>query len=111
MRFLYFYLMKEAPHRVPAVAPRHAAYWRALASPAYLGGPFVDRSGGLIIFEANSGAEAERLVANDAFLREGLIERHWLREWVINDGASLTPMDPNHPDPKHHVLFALLRGP
>jgi len=79
MRFLYFYLMKEAPHRVPAVSPRHAAYWRGLALPAYLGGPFADRSG-LITFEAHSHAQAERLVANDPFLQDGLIERHWLRE-------------------------------
>jgi uncharacterized protein YciI len=40
------------------------------------GGPFADRSGGLITFEADSGAEAERLVANDPFLRGDLIDRH-----------------------------------
>jgi hypothetical protein len=47
MRFLYFYLMRDAPDRVRAVAPEHAAYWRELGLPDYLGGPFVDRSGGL----------------------------------------------------------------
>jgi uncharacterized protein YciI len=82
MRFLYFYLMREAPDRVRATAPEHAAYWRELQLRGYLGGPFADRSGGLITFEAESGAAAEALVANDPFLREDLLERHWVKEWL-----------------------------
>jgi uncharacterized protein YciI len=82
MRHLYFYLMKDAPDRVQATAPRHAAYWRELGLGDYLGGPFADRSGGLITFQAESGIQAERLVANDPFLSEGLLERHWLKQWL-----------------------------
>jgi hypothetical protein len=37
MRFLYFYLMKDAPDRVRSVAPRRAAYWRKLGLRDYLG--------------------------------------------------------------------------
>jgi uncharacterized protein YciI len=84
MRFLYFYLMREAPDRVRATAPEHAAYWRELQLRGYLGGPFADRSGGLITFEAESGAVAEALVANDPFLREDLLERHWVKEWLLD---------------------------
>ena len=65
MRFSYFYLMKDAPERVHATGPKHAAYWRDLALRDYLGGPSADRSGGLIVFQAASGVEAGRLVAND----------------------------------------------
>jgi uncharacterized protein YciI len=83
MRFLYFYLMKDAPDPVREVAPRHAAYWRDLRLPAYLGGPFADRSGGLITFEAESSEDAEELVANDPFLREGLLEHHWVKGWML----------------------------
>ena len=36
--------------------------------------PFADRSGGLITFDVASGEEAEQLVADDPFLREGLLE-------------------------------------
>jgi hypothetical protein len=39
MRFLYFYLMKDAPDRVRATAPEHAAYWRNLGLRDYLGDP------------------------------------------------------------------------
>jgi hypothetical protein len=46
--------------------------------------PKAFRSGALITFEAHSHVEAERLVANDPFLQEGLSERHWLRGWVTD---------------------------
>ena len=82
MRFLYFYLMKDAPDRVRAAAPKHAAYWRELKLDGYLGGPFADRSGGLVTFQADSAAQAEALVANDPFLREELLERHWVKQWL-----------------------------
>lgn len=82
MRFLYFYLMRDVPGRVQAAAPRHACYWRELQLHGYLGGPFADRSGGLIVFETESGAAAEALVANDPFLQEHLLERHWVKEWL-----------------------------
>jgi uncharacterized protein YciI len=39
---------------------------------------------GLITFEAESGAAAEALVANDPFLRERLLERHWVKEWLLD---------------------------
>jgi len=84
MRFLYFYLMRDGPDRVRAAAPEHASYWRELRLRGYLGGPFADRSGGLITFEAESGAAAEALVANDPFLREQVLERHWVKEWLLD---------------------------
>ena len=58
MRVAYFYFMKPEPERVRTVAPRHAAYWQGLALPDYRGGPFADRSGGLILFDSNSAQEA-----------------------------------------------------
>lgn len=84
MRFLYFYLMRDEPGRVRGVAPEHAAYWRELGLRDYLGGPFADRSGGLITFEIASAEEAERLVADDPFVREDLLERRWAKEWSID---------------------------
>lgn len=81
-RFAYAYVMKDEPDRVRAVAPLHAAYWHDLELPGYLGGPFGDRSGGLITFEAEDGSVARRLVDQDPFVREALLESSWLREWT-----------------------------
>jgi uncharacterized protein len=83
MRFAYLYFMQDEPDRVLAVAPQHAAYWQAIAAAGYLGGPFADRSGGLITFEANSRERAEQLVTQDPFARHGLLGCHWLKEWAI----------------------------
>jgi uncharacterized protein YciI len=83
VRFAYVYLMTEDPDRVRAVAPRHAAYWQGLDLPNYLGGPFADRSGGLMTFEARSVDEAERLAADDPFVREALLASRWLKEWHV----------------------------
>jgi uncharacterized protein YciI len=82
VRFAYFYFMKDEPDRVRGLAPEHSAYWHELALPGYLGGPFADRSGGMITFEALSDEEAGKFAAEDPFRREGLIERHWLKEWL-----------------------------
>ena len=82
MRFSYVYFMKPEPDRVRAVAADHAAYWRGLALQGYVGGPFVDRTGGLITFDHDSEPEAERLAAGDPFRREGLLEQHWLKVWA-----------------------------
>lgn len=90
MRFLFFYLMAEDTDRVGEVAPRHAAYWHRLAPSAYLGGPFADRSGGLITFEADTPARAEQLVTDDPFLREGAVSS-WEQRLCI------TPMRPSMP--------------
>jgi uncharacterized protein YciI len=84
MRFLYFYLMKDAPELVRSVAPRHAEYWRDLALSNYLGGPFADRSGGLITFETGTASEAEQLVGRDPFVREDLLESRWVKGWMID---------------------------
>lgn len=71
MRIAYFHLMRDERDRVRAVAPDHAAYWRDLRVPGYVGGPLADRSGGLITFEAESMQVADELVANDPFRPSG----------------------------------------
>ena len=83
MRVGHLYFMKDEPDRVRSVAPQHSAYWRGLALPNYVGGPFADRSGGLITFEIDSVQAAQQLVANDPFYREDLLASHWLKEWLV----------------------------
>jgi hypothetical protein len=82
MRFVYYYSMKQEPDAVRVVAPEHASYWREGRLGRYLGGPFTDRSGGLITFEAASLEEAERLVAADPFVTEGLLIDSIVNGWT-----------------------------
>ena len=60
----------------------YAAYWHALHLDSYQGGPFADRSGGLIVFTAGSVDHAEQLVAEDPFVRHGLLEDRWVKQWA-----------------------------
>ena len=87
MKIVYFYLMRCDDERVRRRAPDHAAYWHALALPNFLGGPFVDRTGGLITFDATDVDEAQALVADDPFIRDRLIARSWVTEWLPDDAA------------------------
>jgi uncharacterized protein YciI len=80
-RYAYLYFMADDPARVRSIAPRHTEHWHSLKLSGYSGGPFADRSGGLITFLVDEPARAEDAVADDPFVREGLIERSWLKQW------------------------------
>ena len=84
--FAYVYFMKPEPDRVRSIAPQHAMYWQQLALRDYRGGPFADRSGGLITFDAECPERAKELVSGDPFFRERLLERHSLKEWITDTG-------------------------
>ena len=82
-RFLYFYLMHNRPDSIRQVVPAHVQYWKSLNVPGYMGGPFADRTGGLITFEADNLEDAQRIVGNDPFQLEKGIEQTWVKEWLI----------------------------
>ena len=81
-RFVYVYFMKRAPDRIREIVPQHVRYWKELRLDGYAGGPFADRSGGLILFESADLASAGSLVAHDPFGVHELIEMKWVKEWV-----------------------------
>ena len=81
-RFAYLYFMKDDPDRIRATVPRHVAHWQQLRLPGYLGGPFQDRTGGLITFQAQDDEHARRAVDTDPFRQAGLLEAHWLKQWT-----------------------------
>jgi uncharacterized protein YciI len=75
-------LDERGSDRVHVVASRHVAHWRERHLESYLGGPFQDRTGGLITFEAEDTGQAERAVRDDPFVQEVLLEAYWLKEWM-----------------------------
>jgi uncharacterized protein YciI len=82
-RFVYFYLMKNQPDRISLVVPSHVEYWRDSGAAGYLRGPFVNRSGGFIIFEKRGLEEAVELTMGDPFVLEDLLADRWVKEWVV----------------------------
>lgn len=73
--------MTPDPVRVRSVAPQHTEHWHSLNLNGYAGGPFADRTGGLITFLVDRPDQAEEAVTNDPFVREGFVERSWLKQW------------------------------
>ncbi len=82
-RFAFFYLMKDDPERIREIVPRHIEYWHDLGLPDYQGGPFLDRSGGLITFSARGVVEANKIVLNDPFVKAGVLAEQHLKQWII----------------------------
>lgn len=80
-RYAYFYLMKNDAESIRRMVPDHMAYWKAKRPANYSGGPFSDRSGGLILFEADDMKRAETLALNDPFVLGEVIESRWIKEW------------------------------
>lgn len=80
-RFLYFYFNRNKPEKVRQVIPAHVQYWKSVRPKDYMGGPFADRSGGLITFVASNLDEATEVILQDPFILEDLIEQKWIKEW------------------------------
>lgn len=85
-RFVFCYQMIDDAARIGEAVPGHIAYWEGAALDRYLGGPFTDRSGGLITFAATDLEHAERVVRQDPFVRESLVRDWWIKEWLARGG-------------------------
>lgn len=81
-RFVYFYFNHNEPEKIHEVVPEHVQYWKTVNVKEYLGGPFGDRTGGLISFTAASLQEATDIVSQDPFITYDLIAQKWIKEWI-----------------------------
>ncbi len=80
-KYTFFYFMVADSRRFSEVIPQHVQHWDAHRSSSYIGGPFTDRSGGLIVFEAEDLVAAEQVVRRDPFVEGDLLAQSWLKEW------------------------------
>jgi uncharacterized protein YciI len=71
--------------KVAAVRPVHRQYLANLRERGQLAvsGPFTDDSGALIVYEAASRDEAERLLQADPFYQNGIFLAYQLRPWNV----------------------------
>lgn len=67
----------DAASKRPAVRPAHLEHLAPLARAGRikLAGPFLDRTGSLIVLEADSAAEVWALVGSDPYVTEGIFNR------------------------------------
>lgn len=71
--------------KIAQVRPTHREYLRSLVDSGRLheSGPFTDDSGALIIYIADSEADAREMLANDPFSTSGVIVDAAVKEWRI----------------------------
>jgi uncharacterized protein YciI len=69
--------------KIQALRPTHRQYLTQLQQRGQLAaaGPFTDDFGALIIYEAASADEAEKLLQGDPFHLNGIFVRYVLRPW------------------------------
>ena len=69
--------------KVAELRPVHRQYLASLRERGQLvaSGPFTDDSGALIIYEAPTREEAEKLLQGDPFHQSGIFVRWQLRPW------------------------------
>ena len=82
-RFVYFYFNRNEPEKIRQVVPAHVGYWKSAKVKGYMGGPFGDRTGGLISFVAPSLQDATEIILQDPFIVENLISEKWIKEWIL----------------------------
>ena len=81
-RFVYVYFNRNEPEKIRRVVAAHVQYWKTANLIGYMGGPFGDRTGGLISFVAASLAEATDIILHDPFVLEDLIAQKWIKDWL-----------------------------
>ncbi|NIS82676.1 MAG: hypothetical protein GTO14_21310 [Anaerolineales bacterium] len=80
--FVFTYMMSDNPEEITAIVPQHVAHWKKQNFEYYRGGPFADRSGGLITFSATNIDEAKRIVSKDPFMADDVLDHYIIKEWL-----------------------------
>jgi hypothetical protein len=80
---------------IAAYRPAHRAYLQSLidANRLVVAGPFLDDSGALIVYEAESPESAEALIKADPFFAAGVFQTWVLKPWktVFGNPGLLPP--------------------
>lgn len=74
--------IKDA-NKIQSIRPSHRQYLTSLREQGKLAasGPFTDDSGALIVYEAATCEEAEKLLQGDPFYENGIFLQYKLRPW------------------------------
>jgi uncharacterized protein YciI len=69
--------------KIQSLRPTHRQYLATLRQRGQLAvsGPFTDDSGALIVYEAASAEEAEKLLEGDPFHQNGIFLSYVMRPW------------------------------
>ena len=83
MKFAAIIEYTQDKAKILEIRPIHRQYLTSLRERGQLAaaGPFTDDSGSLIIYEAASRDEAEKLLQGDPFYKNGIFLKYHFRPW------------------------------
>jgi len=83
MKFAAIIQYSKDQNKIQMVRPRHRQYLAELKAQGKLAvsGPFTDDSGALIVYEAATREEAEKLAHGDPFYEAGIFLHIDIRPW------------------------------
>jgi len=82
MSIVFFYFMKPGIANMKSVVEDHKNYWHGVNISAYEGGPFLDKTGGLIRFQAESYDQAMGIINKDPFVINDCLDKKWVKQWL-----------------------------
>lgn len=85
MKFAAIIEYTKDKSKIAEVRPAHREYLKGVLASGRLavGGPFTDDSGAIIIYEAPTQEDAEALIRDDPFARQGVFVSWKLRPWKV----------------------------
>ena len=83
MKFAAIIEYIQDKEKIQSIRPIHRQYLATLKERGQLAasGPFTDDSGALIVYEAASAEEAEKILRGDPFCQNGIFVNWKLRPW------------------------------
>lgn len=83
MKFAAIIEYAQDKAKIAEIRPVHRQYLASLKEKGQLAasGPFTDDSGALIVYEAGTKEEAEKLLQGDPFNKNGIFLKYQLRPW------------------------------
>ena len=70
-------------NEIQKIVQEHIKYWHDNKPENYSGGPISDRSGGMILFAADTIKTAKKSAMADPFVLNDLVENKWIKEWQV----------------------------
>jgi uncharacterized protein YciI len=85
MKFAAIAVYTEDASTIAKARPAHREYLAGLIQQGRLviSGPFSDDSGAVLVYEAETSAQVEKLVAEDPFATEGVFVSWEIRPWNV----------------------------
>ena len=83
MKFAAIIEYSQDKAKIAEIRPVHRQYLASLKAAGQLAasGPFTDDSGALIVYEAATKEDAEKLLQGDPFNKNGIFLKYQLRPW------------------------------